>query len=52
MPYVIPSSVLHADAPGPNDRIGMAAIGIGRQGGGLANGLAKSGLGHRYLPGP
>ncbi len=42
MPYVVPSGLLRADAPGPNDRIGMAAVGIGRQGGGLANGLAKS----------
>lgn len=44
VPYVIRSGVLRADAPGPNDKIGMAAVGIGRQGGGLANGLAKSEL--------
>jgi predicted dehydrogenase len=43
LPHVIRSGVVRADAPGPNDRIGMAAIGIGRQGGGLANGLSKSG---------
>ncbi len=33
-PYFIPSGVLAADGkPGPNDKIGVAGIGIGRQGG-------------------
>jgi predicted dehydrogenase len=32
-PYVVPSGVLAADGrPGPNDQIGVAGIGIGRQG--------------------
>lgn len=35
-PYFIPSGVLAADgAPGANDRIGLAGIGIGRQGSGV-----------------
>jgi predicted dehydrogenase len=35
-PYVIPGGVLAADgAPGANDRIGLAGIGIGRQGSGV-----------------
>ena len=33
-PYIIPSGLLAAEGrPGPNDRIGVAGIGIGRQGG-------------------
>jgi len=33
-PYLIPSGVLAADGrPGPNDQIGIAGIGVGRQGG-------------------
>ena len=36
VPYVIPSGVLAAPGrPGANDRIGIAGIGVGRQGGGL-----------------
>jgi len=42
VPHVIPSGVLRADTPGPNEQIGMGAIGVGRQGGGLVSGLAKS----------
>ena len=40
-PYFIPSGVLAADgSPGANDRIGIAGIGIGRQGSGvLANAI-------------
>jgi predicted dehydrogenase len=35
-PYVIPSGILAAEGrPGPNDQIGVAGIGVGRQGGGL-----------------
>ncbi|MEN6449705.1 MAG: twin-arginine translocation signal domain-containing protein, partial [Thermoguttaceae bacterium] len=35
-PYLIPSGVLAAPGrPGANDRIGIAGIGIGRQGSGL-----------------
>ncbi len=42
-PYVISSGVLGAaDAPGANERIGIGAIGVGRQGGGLVGGLARS----------
>ena len=36
VPYLIPAGVLAAGGePGPNDRIGVAGIGVGRQGGGL-----------------
>jgi predicted dehydrogenase len=36
VPYLIPSGVLAADGrPGANDRIGVAGIGIGRQGSGV-----------------
>ena len=34
-PYIIPSGVLAA--PGPNDRIGIGAIGVGRQGADMMN---------------
>jgi len=45
VPYVIPSGLLAAEGrPGPNDRIGIAGIGIGRQGGGIFRGAASSGL--------
>jgi len=41
VPYLIPSSVLAApDRPGANDRIGIAGIGIGRQGSGIFAGAA------------
>ncbi|MFQ6132409.1 MAG: Gfo/Idh/MocA family protein [Armatimonadota bacterium] len=44
VPYVIPSGVLSAaDSPGANDRIGIGAIGVGRQGGSLAGRLARAG---------
>jgi len=34
VPYLIPSGLLAAEGrPGPNDRIGIAGIGVGRQGG-------------------
>jgi predicted dehydrogenase len=40
---VVPSGVLASeDQPGANDRIGLAGIGIGRQGGGLMRGAASS----------
>ena len=43
-PYVIPSGVLaRAGEPGPNDKIGLAGIGVGRQGGGVFRGAAGSG---------
>ncbi len=36
VPYLIPSGVLaNEDTPGANDRIGLAGIGVGRQGGGI-----------------
>ena len=39
LPYLIPSGVLAADGqPGANDRIGIAGIGIGRQGTGVLQG--------------
>ncbi|MCU0875035.1 MAG: Gfo/Idh/MocA family oxidoreductase [Pirellulaceae bacterium] len=39
VPYLIPSGVLAADGqPGANDRIGIAGIGIGRQGEGVLRG--------------
>lgn len=43
VPYFIPAGVLAADGkPGANDRIGIAGIGIGRQGSGvLANALRQ-----------
>jgi len=35
-PYVIPSGVLAQEGePGPNEQIGLAGIGVGRQGGGI-----------------
>ena len=35
-PYIIPSGLLAAEGrPGPNDRVGIAGIGIGRQGSGI-----------------
>ena len=41
-PYIIPSWVLAAPGrPGPNDQIGIAGIGIGRQGGSLFQRLGK-----------
>jgi predicted dehydrogenase len=44
-PYLIPSGVLAAaGAPGANDRIGIAGIGIGRQGSGVLAGALKSKL--------
>lgn len=42
-PYIIPSGVLAADGrPGANDRIGIAVIGPGRQGGGLLSSAGAS----------
>ena len=43
VPYLIPSGVLAAPgSPGPNDRIGVAGIGVGRQGSGVFGGAARS----------
>jgi len=43
-PYVIPSGVLAQDGqPGPNDKIGLAGVGVGRQGGGVFRAAAGSG---------
>jgi predicted dehydrogenase len=57
LPYLVPSGVLAADdRPGPNDRIGIAGIGIGRQGSGvLQNALSTKacrfiGIADVYLP--
>ncbi len=45
-PYVIPSGLLAAEGnPGPNDRIGIAGIGVGRQGSGVFRGASRSGWG-------
>ena len=45
-PYLIPSGLLAAEGrPGPNDRIGVAGIGVGRQGSGVFRGAAGSPLG-------
>lgn len=42
LPQILPSGVLAADGrPGANDRIGIGFIGIGRQAGGLLQGLLK-----------
>jgi len=42
-PYIIPSGLLAAEGrPGPNDRIGVAGIGIGRQGSGVFRSAARS----------
>lgn len=42
LPQIIPSGVLAADGkPGANDRIGIGFIGIGRQAGGLLQGLLR-----------
>jgi predicted dehydrogenase len=42
MPYLIPSGLLAARGrPGPNDRIGVAGIGVGRQGSGVVASAAK-----------
>ena len=42
-PYLIPSGVLASDGtPGANDRIGIAGIGIGRQGSGVLTHAVKS----------
>jgi predicted dehydrogenase len=42
VPYLIPSGVLaFHGAPGANDRIGVAGIGVGRQGGGLVRGASR-----------
>jgi len=44
-PYLIPSGILAADgSPGPNERIGVAGIGVGRQGSGVYGGAAGSKL--------
>ncbi len=44
LPYLIPSGVLAADGqPGANDRIGIAGIGIGRQG----TGVLQAALGNK-----
>ena len=46
VPYLIPSGVLAAKGElGPNDRIGVAGIGIGRQGSGVFRGASGSALG-------
>jgi len=45
-PYIIPSGLLAAEGRlGPNDRIGIAGVGVGRQGGGIFRGAAGSGVG-------
>ncbi len=45
LPYLIPSGLLAAEGrPGPNDQIGVAGIGIGRQGMGIFRGAAGSSL--------
>lgn len=45
VPYLIPSGLLAADGrPGPNDQIGVAGIGIGRQGSGIFRSAAGSSL--------
>ena len=45
-PYLIPSGLLAAAGrPGPNDRIGVAGIGVGRQGSGVFRAAAGSPLG-------
>ena len=45
-PIVIPSGLLAAEGRlGPNDRIGVAGIGIGRQGSGIFRGAAGSSMG-------
>lgn len=56
-PYVVPSGVLAAGGrPGPNDQIGVAGIGIGRQGSGvLQNAMSTKqcrfiGIADVYLP--
>ncbi len=42
-PYVIPSGLLAAEGrPGPNDKIGLAGIGVGRQGGGVFRAAAAN----------
>jgi predicted dehydrogenase len=42
-PHIIPSGILAAEGkPGPNDKIGIAGIGIGRQGGGVFRNAAAS----------
>ncbi|MGD0900602.1 MAG: Gfo/Idh/MocA family oxidoreductase [Thermoguttaceae bacterium] len=44
LPYLIPDGVLAAPGkPGPNDRIGIAGIGVGRQGSGVFGGAARLG---------
>jgi predicted dehydrogenase len=43
VPYLIPSGLLAAGQPGPNERIGIGGIGVGRQGGGLVGGAAGRG---------
>lgn len=41
-PYIIPSGVLAGNGrPGANDRIGLAGIGVGRQGSGLVRGFSS-----------
>ncbi len=41
-PYVVPSGILAQEGrPGPNDQIGLAGIGIGRQGGGVFRNAAS-----------
>ena len=46
LPYVIPSGILAAPGEaGPNDRIGIAGIGVGRQGGGRFLAAANNDLG-------
>jgi len=43
MPYIIPSGVLARDGqPGANDKIGVAGVGIGRQGSGVLGSAVKS----------
>ncbi len=43
LPYMIPSGVLAAPGEvGPNERIGVAGIGVGRQGGGVIRNAAAS----------
>ena len=45
-PYVIPSGVLASPGKlGPNDRIGIAGIGVGRQGGGRFLAAANHAMG-------
>ena len=50
-PCLIPSGLLAAPGrPGPNDRIGIAGIGVGRQGSGVFGGAARLGRRLKWDP--